>query len=150
MVKFEIIGWFELYTPSGVVIVKNDLLYKGARWLTSGLVNDLAGEGYPANAAKFIHYGNGDAIVSPEQWHLQSFVGSLSTTYTRVSDNHVRFSGTFVGGRYATEMALGLTANDPSSDVDYSNTVLDRALLPVPYSPQFDTPISYNFKIDVV
>ena len=61
----KIKGWFEIKNAESVVdlVVHNDLLNKGARWILSALSNTLAGDGYPANAAKYIHYGSSNKPV---------------------------------------------------------------------------------------
>jgi hypothetical protein len=109
------------------------LLKKGAKWLLSALGNSLAGDGYPANAAKFIHFGHSDQPESDDDWHLIDYVGSLGqvTNVVIVNDNLVRFELQYTTGAdpvYITEMALAVTANDPTSPTDYSNAVLDRVV----------------------
>ena len=150
-------GYYEFIKDGKIErIVKNDFLYKGIRWLFSALANNLVGEGYPANATKYLHYGHSDIENDPDHYHLLDFVGSLGqlSTYVWADDNHIRFDLTYVTGAdpvYINELAIGVSASDPSSSTDYTNAVLERAVISPAYiiPPSSTRTIRYNVKIRV-
>lgn len=132
----------------------NDLLKKGARWFLSLMTNTLLGDGYPANANKYIHYGSSDVPCDPEnEWHLRAFTGSLgqTTTGVKVSDDEIEMGLNFISSTitYINELAIGLTASDPTSPTNYANAVLDRAVLASTYiiPKNITKTITYRMKI---
>ena len=157
--NLKIKGWFEIKNDKGDVelVVHNDLLTKGARWLLSALTNSLAGDGYPANAAKFIHYGYGNIVVDPVvDFRLGTWTGSLGaiTTVVKTSDALITMSLSYTTGGlpiYINELAIATTAANPANSINYANAVLDRAVLTSTYiiPPNTTKTITYYMEINV-
>lgn len=155
----KIRGYFKIIDPAtGKVLARaeNDLLGKGARFLTSFVANRMVADGYGAAAVYVtrIHYGTGSTPVDKtNNFRMESYVGSIAITATaRTSDTLVTISGTItgaVGGTFISELGLGLTAANPANSADYANAVVDRAVLPstIVISEAATRTITYNFEM---
>lgn len=150
-------GWFEIRDEKGnlELAVGNDILDKGVRWIMSAIANSLVADGYPANAAKYIHYGSGTTPVDvTNDFRLESFTGSLGqvTAVVKTSDVLISMSLAYTTGAdpiYINEMAIAVTANNPAMSTNYANAVLDRAVLTSTYviPPNTTKTITYYMKI---
>jgi hypothetical protein len=155
--NLKVKGWFEIRDDKGNLEVKvhNDLLDKGARWILSAITNSLVADGYPANAAKFIHYGSGITPVDPvNNFRLESFTGSLGavTTVVKISDYLISMAVSYTTGAdpiYINELAIATTAANPVNSTNYANAVIDRAVLAATYviPPNTTKTITYYMKI---
>jgi len=155
----KIRGYFEIIDPvTGKVLAhaENDLLSKGARFLTSFVANRMVADGYGAAAVYVtrIHYGSGSTPVdNVNDFRMESYVGTIAlTTTARVSDTLVTITGTITGaagGTFISELGLGLTAVDPANSANYVNAVIDRAVpastIVVPEG--VSRTITYNFEV---
>jgi hypothetical protein len=150
-------AWFEIRDDKGnlEVAVENDILDKGVRWIMSAIANNLVADGYPANAAKYIHWGSGTTPVDVvNDFRLESFTGSLGqvTATVKTSDILISMSLSYTTGAdpiYINEMAIACTANNPVNSTNYANAVIDRAVLASTYviPPNTTKTITYYMKI---
>ncbi len=115
---------------------KNKVFEKGLRLMLSHLRNEMVADGYGAANVfpDWIHYGDGTKDEDKDDWHLQSFVGSVQISATGstelVSDKVCKFKAVIPATGsdvFISELGLGISSSDPSSPTDYNNAVVGRA-----------------------